>query len=341
MSDLREALEAAFAASESTEAADPVVEAPAEVVEPVAEVEPAAEVAQAARDDGRDDKGRFAPKEKSPEPVAAQQTAPEQVQQPLEQKPRWSSRPQAWKKEMDPHWSTLPEPVQQYIFEREGDVRRGIDKYRSSADQWQKFEEVLKPHQRTFQQMGVSPIQATQYLLNADAKLRYSPPQEKARYFSELAREYGIDLSQVTQLPAAPPEYQLMQQELNRLRQLQTRVEQERTQSLQSEIEAFAEQHEHMEAVRPAMAVLLQNGQAKDLQDAYEKAIWADPEIRQRLLEKQVAEKAKEVQDQSLRSRQQKASVSVKGSSPAAGSSKGPKDSLRAEIESAWDTHAG
>jgi hypothetical protein len=56
-----------------------------------------------------------------------------------------------------------------------------------------------------------------------------------------------------------------------------------------SEVEQFAAQpgHEHLEALKPAMAMLLANGQANDLQDAYDKAAWGTPETRQYMLQQQ------------------------------------------------------
>ncbi len=337
MSDLRADLEAAIE----------VVESPSEPVVSTPVIPEAAEPAQSAVDRNRDDKGRFAAKAEE-EAAAAQQAAQGAQQatnelQPQEQQqeiPQWSKRPASWKKDMEAHWTTIPEDVRRYIYEREGDVRKGIGQYRAGHEQWSKMEEVFKPYSQTFQQLGVSPTQATQYLLNADAKLRYSPPQEKARYFSELAREYGIDLQQVYQLPPVPPEYQQMQQELNKLRQQQASWEMQQTQSLQTEIESFAENHEHFEAVKPAMSALLQSGQARDLQDAYDKAIWASPEIRASLLQQQVGDAQKKAGQQSLLQRQQAASVSVKGSSPASGSAGGPKGTLREEILAAWDAHS-
>jgi hypothetical protein len=331
MSDIREALEAAFEE----------VEAPVEAKsEPVVVAEPAAETAAEAR--ARDDKGRFAPKAETPEapvvevPVVEAVVTPEVQAQPVVER----KVPNTWRKEAAARWADIPDDIKDEILKRENDARQGIQSYKSDAELARNFKEASKPFERTFQQLGVNPVQAYQYLLNADAKLRYSQPQEKARYFSELAREYGIDLQQVVQLPPVPPEYQQMQQELNQLRQRQEAWEREQSQTLVSEIERFAEAHEHLEAVRGRMSALLNSGAAKDLQDAYDQACWADPEIRASLLHKQVSEAQKTAEQQALLKRQQAAAVSVKGSSPASGSANGPKESLRAEIEAAWSAHS-
>jgi hypothetical protein len=337
MSDLREALETAFAASEAPAAEPVVAEAPAAPTE-AADTPIVAE--QSAAERARDEKGRFAAKAAE---EAAQAVAAEATQAAPEQQPQTAAVerkvPTTWRKEAAARWADIPDDIKDEILKRENDARTGIQSYKTDAELARTFKEASKPFERTFSELGVSPVQAYQYLLNADAKLRYSPPQEKARYFSELAREYGIDLQQVVQLPPVSPEYQQMQQELNRLRQQQEAWNRQQTQTLASEIEQFAQDHEHLEAVRPAMAVLLSNGQAKDLQDAYDKAIWADPAIRAALLQKQVSEATKKTESATLAQRQKAAAVSVRGSSPAAGSGNGPKESLRAEVEAAWAAH--
>lgn len=336
MSDLRSALENAF--EESDKPAE-VVEPVAEVVEaPAAEVEVAPEVETEGRQ--RDDKGRFAPKaEATPEvpPVAAQA---QQAEIPPAPSPNDKRVPNTWRKDAAAHWATLPDPIKDEILKRENDARTGIQQYRQQAEFAREFEEVIKPFAHTIQSQGVRPIQAVHALLAADHKLRYSQGHEKARYFAELAREYGVDLQQVTTLPALPPEYQQMQLELRQLRQQQEQFNRQQTQHLGTEIEEFAAAHEHFDKLKGHMASLLDSGQAKGLQDAYEQAQWANPEIRAALIAQQTAAAAKQAQETALARRQQAAAVSVKGSSPASGSSSGPKGSLREELMAQFDSHS-
>ncbi len=331
--ELREALETAFNEAEKAEKPEQV-----EQVERVTEAAiPAPEETQAEADArARDEKGRFAPKAEKAEPAPVEAVA----QPAAEVKPVVERRaPTTWRKEAAARWADIPDDIKDEILKRENDARTGIQGYKADAEMARSFKEASKPFERTFQELGVSPVQAYQYLLNADAKLRYSPPQEKARYFAELAREYGIDLQQVTPLPPIPPEFQQMQQELNKLRQRQALWEEQQAKTLTSEIESFAQTHEHLEAVRGRMAILLQNGDASDLQDAYDKAIWADPEIRAQLLQQQVSTAAKKAEEQSLATRQRAAAVSVRGSSPASGSGKSQPESVRAALEAAWADH--
>jgi len=332
--DLRSALESAFEEADKPEVVEsaPVVEAQTEVEMPV-------ETAAEAEARQRDEKGRFAAKQEAQastphvDPVAAP-VAPENVAP----SPQDKRVPNTWRKEAAAQWAQLPDSIKDEVLKRENDARTGIQQYRQQAEIAREFEEASKPFEQTMRQLGVRPVQAFQALLAADHKLRYSQGQEKARYFAELAREYGVDLQQVAPLPPLPPEYQQMQQELRQLRQQQEQFNRQQTQHLGAEIEEFAATHEHFEKLRGPMGVLLENGHAKGLPDAYEKAMWADPDIRASLISKQTEEATKKAQESALAQRQKAASVSVKGSSPASGSSSGPKSSLREELQAQFDS---
>jgi len=80
---------------------------------------------------------------------------------------------------------------------------------------------------------------------------------------------------------------QLLEQQIQRNQQS---VQQQHEQALNSEIAQFAAEpnHEHFETVKLHMASLLQGGQAKTLQDAYEQAIYANPTTRSTVLQQQV-----------------------------------------------------
>mgnify|MGYP003345041940 FL=1 len=96
-------------------------------------------------------------------------------------------------------------------------------------------------------------------------------------------------------------------------------------QALLGEINEFSQTAEHFEAARPAMISFLQTGQANTLQEAYDKAIWSDPEIRQQLIEAQQAEKLAKLSDQKNRAAKaaRAAAVSVRSSTP--GTNTAPK----------------
>lgn len=342
MSDLREALETAFESAETA---------------PVAEVAPVADLVQETQAEAearvRDEKGRFAAKSEPVEdtkiikqPELKSPTIPD-ASSPDAQKPDVQAEtikaPNTWRPAAAAKFATLDPEIRAEIEKRENDARMGIQQYKQAADFGRNFGEAAKPFERTFQELGVTPVQAFQTLLAADHKLRYSPPQEKARYFAELAQQYGISLDNIKEAPQPDPQYLHLQQELSQLRQQQEswlRQQQEQESStLTSAISQFAADpaNQHFEAVRDDMAMLLENGRAKSLKEAYDMAVWVRPDIRSNLLKQQTEEAARKAQETSHVQRAKTAAVGVKGSSPASGSATGPKDSLRAEIEAAAD----
>jgi len=93
--------------------------------------------------------------------------------------------------------------------------------------------------------------------------------------------------------------------------QLQEQME---SANIKTEVDAFASnpKNNFLEQVKPLMASLLSSGQAKDLQEAYDKACWSDPTIRTSLLAAQNTElDAKRKAE--VRAKKQ-ASVSINGS---------------------------
>jgi hypothetical protein len=318
MSDLREALESAFAADdEKTEAVAP--ETTTEAVQAAPE----------APERARDEQGKFAAREEPqvPEELKPERRAPSS----------WKPDAQAAFLKADRGEQLTPEEIRILTAEaekRENDYHKGIEGFKTHAQKARQFEQAIAPYQQTLQQLGVDAPTAISKLLQADHTLRYSDPVQKAQYFQNLAREYGIDLGQVQNIPQQDPQTQYLMQQLNELRQTQQMwqnsiQEQERSKA-NHELESFATSDKaHFEAVRNDMADLLETGKAQSLEQAYEMAIWMRPDVRQTLIEQQRIEAQKKYEEQQRATRAKTASVSVKGSSPSSGGSQPSGGSLR------------
>lgn len=252
----------------------------------------------------RDSTGKFtaqtAPKVETPletpaetPEVVAETAQPEQVeQQPVIEAKK---APSSWKKEAAEAFNTLPPHVQDEVLRREGDFHKGIEGFKAAADTGRKFEQAIAPYMQTIQKLGVSPEIAVSALMKADHTLRYAPPAVKVAEIQRLAQIYGIDLGQ-----QIDPNVTAMQTRIYELEQRdQQRELDQQTQtsaSLNSEIDRFAAEpgHELFPKVRDHMASLLQGGQAKDLQEAYDQAVYANPQTRAEVLAKQQEEARKE-----------------------------------------------
>jgi hypothetical protein len=122
------------------------------------------------------------------------------------------------------------------------------------------------------------------------------------------------------------PTVQQLQEQVWQLTQAQQHqhamVEQQEQAQIHSTIESFASDPSNVffEDVKPEMAALLKEGRAADMQEAYDMACWARPDIRPLLLQ------AQQKQEQEVkRSKVQKArsaAVSVAGS-PSGSSARG------------------
>ena len=292
----------------------------------------------------RDESGRFAKQE----PVEAPKEAPkEPIQQEMALEPEKPAEPvkkapSSWKKDAAEAFNTLPPHVQDEILRRETDFHKGIEGWRGHAEFGRSMEQAVKPFMQDLQQMGVQPAEAFTRLMNAERLLRTSPPDQKHQFFAQLARDYGVDLGQAQNIPQPDPYISQLEQKLQMLERQQTQwltaQQQREMESLNSEISRFASDpsRTHFEAVREDMAALLQTGRAKDLQEAYDMAVYANPQTRTAMLELQRQEALKQAQSQALSQRAKAAAVSVKGSSPASGTA-GKPQSLRAALEAAFD----
>jgi gas vesicle protein len=331
MSDLRTALESAFEDKPDDSAP---VETVASTPEPVTQDKP---LETTAEQRARDEAGRFAAKEKAPEteiPV----TEPKPVKAPSSWKP---AAQEAYLK-AERGEALTPEEVRILTNEanrRESDFHRGVEEFKTHAQKAKAYEAAIAPYQQTLQNMGVDAPTAIASLLKADHTLRYSDPATKAQYFQQLAQQYGINLEQIQNPPQYDPQTQYLMQQLNELRQSQQQwhnsIQQQEQTRANHELEQFSQAgNAHFDAVRGDMADLLETGKATSLQDAYEKAVWMNPDIRQSLIEQQRFDAQKKATAEAQALRAKSAAVSVKGSSPSAGGVQTNVSDLRALIAS-------
>ena len=271
----------------------------------------------------RDESGKFARadgvKVEKAEKVAAEVAA--DPAEPVEE-PVWKRPPASWKKDYHDAWSAADDRMKEYAWQREEQMKAGVQPLMEKARFADQMHEVIAPHLTTIQGLGIEPAAAVKALMEADHTLRYSSPQEKQQYFARLAQAYGVNLSGVEQQNPVDPTIYALQNELNSVRGevagWKMRQEQERNQSLLHEIDNFSKKVEHFEEVRPAMIQLLQSGIAADLDEAYDKAVRLNPEIFEALQQgKQAeAEAEKRAAANSAAKKARAAAVSVKGSTP-------------------------
>lgn len=290
-------------------------------------------------DTARDEVGRFAPKAKA--------EAAEPVAEPVEE-PVWRKPPASWKKEYHEYWAKADPKIQEYAWQREEQMKRGVEPLLSKAQFADAMNQALEPYLPTIQGLGLKPEQAVAALAQADYTLRTSPPAQRMQYLAQLAASYGINLNQVMQggqqtaQPSIDPMVYQLQNELNTVRGevmgWKQQQEMAENQNLLNEINSFSMKAEHFEEVRPTMIQLLQSGVSETLEDAYEKAIRLDSELFDKVQSARQAEAAQRQATEKNRAAKaaRAAAVSVRGSTP--GTNTAPKaHSRRAMLEEAFE----
>lgn len=211
-----------------------------------------------------------------------------------------SPAPKSWPKEMHEHWGKTPKEVQSYWDTREKQMLDGLEQYKTDAQMARQFHTVLQPFQPILQAQGLNAPQAVQYLLNAHQRLTQGSEQSRRAAYDELGRSLGMTAAQVaqatqTQAPVDPAlsslqqQMQAIQADLTARQQQEAQFAHQRYQEAQvrttKEVEAFASDpaHAHFEEVADDIVLLLKTG--LPLQEAYEKAVWANPLTREKNLQ--------------------------------------------------------
>jgi hypothetical protein len=306
--------------------------------------------------------GRFTAK--TEDAPAEGEASNETTDQPAEVKPEEAAAPPipapaSWSAAEKASWDKLPREAQEAIQRRESDVTKGFQERAEQVKAFEPLRQVLAPHADRLTKTGRSPVEVIGQLLDVHAGLESSPYE----VFPIIARMYGIDLSRIVpgagaangQVDGAdnPVVAHLMQQvqqlqsRLQSTEQFQTQQQRAASEALQQrasdEYAAFttkaASDYPHFEAVRADMAKLIQSGVADTLTDAYDKAVWARPDIRERILtDQRKADEAKRLEDQRKTVAAAKArGTSVRTNPTTVAPVAAEAGSLRAELERAFD----
>lgn len=214
--------------------------------------------------------------------------------------------------------------------------------------------QVLDEYAHLYRAKGVAPEAAVRALFDAEVALRNRPEEA----FPALAQAFGFDImkwaqARMPQPPAqqnaqapqpADPAYQAVLAKVQQLESHLTAQQQRSQQAQAAQVERMVAEfaadpkHVHFASVEPMMAALIEKGQAKDLEAAYEMACRAHPDVFKTIQQAEAAAKEKaQIEAQRSRAAQAKAKVaSVRGSPTVAGFAK-PPDDLRGTLNAVWD----
>jgi hypothetical protein len=358
---LREDLEASMAEL-STPEAEPVVESVHEANGNDEGGEEGGEESAPPAREGRDNKGRFAPKKAAapvgaadpaagakPAETAAPPVAP--TGQPVpgaEVKAEPAERPpQSWKPLAREHWAVLPQEVRAEVVRREQEVSRVLQESaqaRRAADQ---FHEAVRPYEQMIRAEAGDPIRAISGLLQTAYQLRNAPPNDRAKILAQLVHGYGVPIDALDAALAGQPMAQQGHQPAPydpRVDQLMQRLEQAENQrkaavfeSAQASVQEFAGDKEFFEDLREDIADVLElaakRKQKMSLSDAYERAVALRPDIQKIVSQREAAKSAAKAQASTQRSRV--AASSIRSAPAVAPPRSSDGTSLREDIETA------
>lgn len=262
----------------------------------------------------RDDTGKFA--EKQPETTSKRDTLslPEKtgdanavVAEVSEAPVATLQAPKGLRPEFKAKFGELPADWQAEISRRESDAAKAVTAQDEERMLGKKVNEMASPYLPTIRAEGATVEKAFQDYLQTAHVLRQGTDYQKAQSIAAVMGQFKVNPQVLLSIlqggnvntgnqpsPAQyNPQLETLQQRVDRMeRERQDEVQQRQLQeehSLKSQIEDFSSKpgHEHFDRVRSHMGVLLENGMATDLDDAYNRAVYADPEIRSTLIASQ------------------------------------------------------
>jgi hypothetical protein len=288
--------------------------------------------------------GRRFVREAKEEPAKAakegEAPAPEGEAKPA---PKSSWKP-LWYKDEYGQWDALAEPLRKALEQREKEAAQGIEKHATAAKAWEPINRALEPHLQELAANGSSPQQYVGQLIEADKYLRADPIQA----INWLVGQYvgqGWDIRQLAQWMdeqgVQSQRVDPVQQELVALKQqiaaLQSAPQKQYQQTVAQTVSKWSEDKPYFGELQSTIYGLIQaepNVRAQfrvdpkaTLDSLYERAQWAHPQIRERIL--------KEKEDQRLAD--VKRARAAGAQSPRAGADNGqarlPKQKGRWDIE--------
>lgn len=292
-----------------------------------------------ASDRPRDETGKFTKK-----PEAAPIEAAEPGKEIGEAHKPADGVPSSWNAKGRELFAKAPPELQEYIRTREGQMQEGVAKLKSEFQGKADFAEAMwreiAPHKHLIDREGGNPVAAVRDLLGMAALMRTGTHEQKRQLLLSTARQFGVNLTdtqadpQGQPQPAYDPRVDTLEQTL---RAMAAQNQEQTRQQLTSQVEEFSKAHPHFESVRVEMGRLIEAGIASDMKDAYERAIWLNPEVRQKVQaeaqEKATREKEARAKEQAEKARRASGSVTGAPGMAGNGNAQAPAPTLRAELE--------
>jgi hypothetical protein len=211
--------------------------------------------------------------------------------------------PSSWKKEMREFYASADPMLQDYIEQREEQMKSGLEQDRSDSNLGRTFRDIVTPYNDIFQQTGIAPTQAVQYLLNAHKSLSTGTIEQKQAAMQQLEQSYGITKPNEGSNPQITSLSQrLAQMEQNQIVNAQTarQAAQDKIEAAQAKIETevdtFAKDHPLLDDLQDEIAGFIKQGY--ELEEAYNRAERSSDGYIQAEVDRQIKEREAEAESQ-------------------------------------------
>jgi hypothetical protein len=186
-------------------------------------------------------------------------------------------------------WGKIDPKAQDYIEKREKDFLDGLEQYKHSAQFAKSIQDTLLPYQQLLQSRGLDAPRAIDDMMRAYTTLTSGTMEQRQAALSQMAKHLNIAIPHANGTEAATPidpRIQTLEQQYQQLQQVLTQQQQAALQAAQekasAEVTAFASQPEHalFDECHEDIVKFLKAGDS--LQEAYDKAVWANPVTREK-----------------------------------------------------------
>lgn len=262
----------------------------------------------------RDEIGRFAAKQAEEAAAAAKPAMDPNAQKPEERAaPVSVEAPASWGKERAALFAKADPELQAFIRQREEQISRGFARYEGLAE----YAQIAEGNGRTLRDVMREVKQIEDGFVSNPLGTLFA-----------VAQRFGIGREQIAQalngeMPVQPPQAPAFRPE-----QVEQIIDQRLAQrQTAQEVSAFFADpaNKYAEQVADTMAAMLRADRALSMKDAYDRAIWADPQIRTEI-QKDMAAKAQAEQAAKVRAQTQTAQRAAKSlTGSASPASNGPQ----------------
>jgi hypothetical protein len=216
-------------------------------------------------------------------------------EQPVSQEPavidEWMDAPKSYTKEYQDTFKTLSPDWRKYLIEREKQVERGFSEKNNRIESYKWADNAFNSRQERMAKLGFQKAQDyIEHMTAIDDALELNP----AETIKALANAYGVNFGETTNSNTeVQRQIATMQQEMQSYRdfmasQQQQAVNNEFNAFINAKDEAGNPKHPHFEDVRADMLEIIKQGGAKNLEEAYARAIWVNEAVRAKLIEESI-----------------------------------------------------